>query len=168
MKLIGLLNSVCNWINRFVGWIVTALFGIMFVACVWQVFTRHVLNSSAIWTDETARYAFIWATMLSATIMTWSKGHAVLSIVVDHLPHKVSAVVLIFSELIVTSVGYVLVHYASHIIKIASIQNSPALHLRMDFIYVAVPICGALFVLYSLVHIIEIVYLEFIKTGGEE
>ena len=154
MKLVEVLNGVSNKINKLISWLVIVLFGIMFLACVWQVITKYLLNNSATWTDETARYTFIWATMLSATVLSWKQGHAVLSFIVDRMPKKLGAAFRIFSEGMVIWIGVILVKYAGLPMKTAALQKSPALHLRMDFIYVAVPICGCLFVLYAVTHIV--------------
>lgn len=167
MKFLKLLKKICEVVNRIVSAIVIALFIVMFIACVVQVFTRYVLNNSAVWTDETARYTFIWATMLSATCLYWEKGHAVLSFIVDNLPQKAKAAFSFFAEMIAIFIGCIFIKYAETPLKIASLQKSPALHLPMNLVYIAVPICGALFIMYAVTHIVDTIYSTYIKRKEE-
>jgi len=163
MKFINGLKKVCDCINKAVTYVTAALFIIILFACTVQVFTRYVLNSSATWTDETARYSFIWANLLGATVCSWTYGHAVLSFVVDRFPPKLRGIFRILGELIVCVISYVLISYSPYILRVAGIQRSPALHLPMNYVYIAVPVCGCLFMLYSIAHICEIVYNDFYK-----
>lgn len=155
-KAIKGLYRLCEGINRVVGWITVAFFIIMFGSCIIQVFTRYVLNNSLTWTDELARYTFMWSHMLGATVCSWTGSHAILSFVVERFPKKVQTLFQILAHGIVLAVGIVLLVYGADLLATASRQTSPALHLSMTYIYISVQVCAVLFILYSLVHMLDL------------
>ena len=63
------LQRVSDTVNRIVGYVGIAVFLALIIACVMQVFFRFVLNNSLSWTEELARYCFIWMHMLGASIL---------------------------------------------------------------------------------------------------
>ena len=72
-------------ITKFLSSVIVVVFSILVISCVLQVFTRFVLNSSLSWTEELARYTFIWANMLGAILCTKNKSNATVSVVTDNL-----------------------------------------------------------------------------------
>ena len=54
------INKISDGINKAVELVTVILFVILIVACVMQVFFRFVLNNSLSWTEEVARFSFIW------------------------------------------------------------------------------------------------------------
>ena len=58
------LRRVSDTVNKAVSYVGVALFCVLIVACVLQVFFRFVLNNSLAWSEELARYCFIWMHMI--------------------------------------------------------------------------------------------------------
>ena len=63
------LQRVSDTVNRTVSYVGIAVFLVLILACVMQVFFRFVLNHSLSWTEELARYCFIWMHMLGASLL---------------------------------------------------------------------------------------------------
>lgn len=76
----------------FEGWIALALFwalgGVVFV----QFITRYVLNDSASWTEEIARYFLIGTVFIGATIGVVKNNHIQVDLLYRYLPPKASRV----------------------------------------------------------------------------
>lgn len=76
----------------FEGWIALGLFwalgGVVFV----QFITRYVLNDSAAWTEEIARYLLIGTVFVGATIGVAKNNHIQVDLLYRYLPHKASRV----------------------------------------------------------------------------
>lgn len=76
----------------FEGWIALGLFwalgGVVFV----QFITRYVLNDSASWTEEIARYLLIGTVFVGATIGVAKNNHIQVDLLYRYLPPKPSRV----------------------------------------------------------------------------
>ena len=70
------IDHIADKVAKVVEYVVIVLFVVTLSACVLQVFTRYVLNNSLRWTDELARYTFIYGNVLGAVLMQRIHGHA--------------------------------------------------------------------------------------------
>ena len=140
-------------VEKVLNIMVAVSFTILIAACVLQVFTRFVLNNSLSWTEELARYAFIWSNLLGAA--TQKSSHATVTAITDALPKKVQTVLKIAVNLIIILVAYVLVRYGWKVVMSTRMQLSPALRISMSYVYASAPVCGVLVIFYSAVHLAE-------------
>ena len=152
MKGIQKMNAA---VEKVLNIMVAVSFTILIAACVLQVFTRFVLNNSLSWTEELARYAFIWSNLLGAAICTQKSSHATVTAITDALPKKVQTVLKIAVNLIIILVAYVLVRYGWKVVMSTRMQLSPALRISMSYVYASAPVCGVLVIFYSVVHLAE-------------
>ncbi len=75
-----------------------------------QVFSRYVLNHSLYWSEELARYLFIWLVFLSAAIVLRKDRHIQVTAIVDLLPASVRKAVYFLGDLLMLGfAGVVLV-----------------------------------------------------------
>ena len=77
------LQQVSDIINKCVSYIGMVIFIVLIVACVAQVFFRFILNNSLSWSEELARYCFIWMHMLGASLLIEGSGHATVTAILD-------------------------------------------------------------------------------------
>ena len=152
MKGIQKMNAA---VEKVLNIMVAVSFTILIAACVLQVFTRFVLNNSLSWTEELARYAFIWSNLLGAAICTQKSSHATVTAITDALPKKVQTVLKIAVNLIIILVAYVLVRYGWKVVMSTRMQLSPALRISMSYVYASAPGRGVLVIFYSAVHLAE-------------
>ena len=75
-----------------------------------QIFARYVLNHSLFWSEELARYLFIYLVFLGAAIALRRDGHIQVSFFVDRLPPGVRRAVAVAGDvLLLAFAGTVLV-----------------------------------------------------------
>lgn len=142
-------------VERILHLLVAISFTVLIGACVLQVFTRFVLNNSLSWTEELARYAFIWSNLLGAAICTEKYSHATVTAITDSLPKKAQTLLKILVNLILILIAFVLVKYGWKVVMSTKMQLSPALRVSMSYIYLSAPVCGLLVMFYSAVHVLE-------------
>ena len=63
------LQKFSEAVNNVVSHIGMVFFIILIIACVLQVFFRFILNNSLSWSEELARYCFIWMHMLGTSLL---------------------------------------------------------------------------------------------------
>lgn len=149
------IKKVSAVVERILHFLVAISFTVLIGACVLQVFTRFVLNNSLSWTEELARYAFIWSNLLGAAICTEKYSHATVTAITDILPKKAQLSLKIVVNVILILIAFVLVKYGFKVVMSTRMQLSPALRVSMSYVYLSSPACGLLVMFYSAVHILE-------------
>lgn len=160
------LKKITDAVEKLLNFMVAASFAILIIACVLQVFTRFVLNSSLSWTEELARYAFIWANLLGAAICTKKGTHATVTAITEALPKKLQLVFKIAAHIVVMMVAYVLIWYGFKVVASTRMQLSPALRISMSIVYASAPVCGLLVMFYSALNLFDSVML--LRGKGEK
>ncbi|PKM54158.1 MAG: TRAP transporter small permease [Firmicutes bacterium HGW-Firmicutes-5] len=112
----------------------------MIIVIFMQVIFRFIFNNPLSWSEELARYLFVWITFLGASICARERGHIGMDFVVSKFPDKWQSIVEHIGLLlmIVTSITIAITSMETVISNFG--QTSPALRLNMGFIYSAIPI----------------------------
>ena len=161
------LRRVSNAVNNVVSYTGMILFVILIFACVAQVFFRFVLNNSLSWTEELARYCFIWMHMIGASLLIEANGHATVTVILDLMHGAVRKVFDILIELIILFNGVVMLH-SGWVLSYSSRNNlSTAMSVPMWMINSSVAIGGLLLVFQALVRIAVVLAGEQTQEGGE-
>lgn len=71
---------------------------IMLVVVLYQVFMRYVLNRPPIWSDELARYLYIWMVFLGAALVSRRRAHVGMEYLPDRLPPRARRTLLLLHE----------------------------------------------------------------------
>ncbi len=106
---------------------------------VFQVIMRYVFRSSLSWSEELARYLFVWMTFLSISYGIKMRKHVKIEAALSLFPKKIRPLIVIIGDLFslawcvfVTVVGFDLLGKV-----VRSGQVSPALSISMWLIYLA-------------------------------
>ena len=133
------------------------LLALVVVIVLLQVFGRYILRISLSWPEELARYVLVWLMIFGAAAAAASRSQ----IVVDTLLELVPASVRRALEALAALAGLVavaLLVWTSQplIFGPAGRSTSPATGIPSFWIYLAVPVGGALLVLFALAELAEI------------
>jgi|SRR6185295_11718587 TRAP-type C4-dicarboxylate transport system permease small subunit len=74
------------------GWVALGIFWLLGATVFYQFFTRYVLNNSASWTEEIARYLLIATVFVGAAIAVVKNNHIQVDLLYRYLPSSVSRV----------------------------------------------------------------------------
>ena len=116
-----------------------------------QVFTRYVTENPLIWTEEVARYLFVWITLIGAAAAVRIHGHYGLDILRHYLP-RLRAVLGALTMLVVAAFLILLLYTGILETRQAALQMSPALQVRMHWAYLALPVGAALALFHVIAH----------------
>ena len=137
-------------LSNAVEWVCMVLMVVLSVDLFLGVFSRYVMVRTFTWYDEIARGCFVWLTFLGAAVGVKRHAHFRLHIVVDRLsPQLRQATVLLFPLVVIIFAG-VLIQQGLVFLDLGKFQQTPVMGLPKTWIYVAIPIGGALMILYSL------------------
>lgn len=156
-----------RWLDRTLRTICITLFGALVLLVVWQVFARQVLNQPSAWTEEAARYTFVWATMIGISIAVGEKADVVMDFLVEKLPRAGQRVLDLLAYLAVgTFVGYVMIFGGFKQSMQVWNQTNPLLPFTQGQLYLAIPISGVLLATYLVLHTIAVLSSSYEKREG--
>lgn len=110
---------------------------------VLQVFCRYVLNASLPWPEELAQFLFVWAVFLGMAVLTFRNRHIAISLFVPKLPQSAQAIHTIFLRVTIGMACIVMVIHGIDFMN-RTVQVLPALRVPLRYLFMAVPVGGAL------------------------
>lgn len=136
------MRKLLNGYYRLLQIALTLLMAILIVPVVMQILSRYGgLIPRYIWTEEIARFCFIWIIMLGAMIAVRDGTH----FDVDVLPKcstRVDALLRLFVHFAMLLMALTFVYYGYQFAKFGSIQTSEIAGLPMLAIFIAWPLTG--------------------------
>jgi TRAP-type C4-dicarboxylate transport system permease small subunit len=114
------------------------------------VFSRYVLARTFVWYDEVARACFIWLVFLGAAVAVKRGAHFGLYMVVDAMPPQLKRAALLLTPLTVIVFSATIVVQGWSLTQHGSAQTTAVMGMPVSWIYAAMPVGGALMILYSL------------------
>ena len=141
--------------------IMNVLAGVSLIAMTaltcWQVFTRYVLNNPSTWSEELVGYLFAWASLFGASLITGERGHMNIPVVGETRPAAPQTVFAIFPELIAMAFSLIILVYGGYRITLLAMgQMTSSLGVAVGVFYVAMPVCGVINILYTILNIYDI------------
>ncbi len=132
-KLILLFNKSINFI------VIICVIGMVAVIFL-QVICRYIFKSPLSWSEELARYFFVWITFLGAAICAREKGHIGMDYLVNKLNTKYAKIIEIIGLILIILVCIIIAFASIETVTVNFGQKSPALNLNMGLVYLAIPI----------------------------
>jgi TRAP-type C4-dicarboxylate transport system permease small subunit len=140
---------VDRWLHAFLS----AGFAALTVDVLWGVFSRYVLGHQSRWTEELALYLLVWVSLLGASAAYAEGSHLGVDYLVGKLDPAARHLAAISVELLVIFFAAFVLLYGGAELAFKTLQSdqlSPALGVPMGYVYLAAPVSGVLFVLFSL------------------
>ncbi len=138
-------NSLITFIIKIATCLLVAGFLAMNFASILQVFSRHVLSQPLAWSEELARYLFVYVTYLGSIICIVNKAHIeinIIDILIEKKPaaDQINRVIdLVKSVLLFLFLGWLAYLSFEFIMKIIHFgQKSPGLGVHMAIPYSSV------------------------------
>ncbi|WP_394214311.1 TRAP transporter small permease [Brachybacterium vulturis] len=150
------MTLIIKGLNRSLGAATAVLFTVMVLAVVWQVFTREVIQSPAAWTEELAKYVFVWTSLVGAALVFSERGHIAVTFVVERLPRPVRRGVAVLIQLVILVFAVLVLVYGGTLAAQNSwSQQLTALPGTIGQAYVILPVAGVIIALIAVLHLIE-------------
>ncbi|SDJ69228.1 MULTISPECIES: TRAP transporter small permease [Paenibacillus] len=120
--------------NLFNGFIALAL-SLMAILVFGNVVLRYLFNSGITWSEEMARFLFIWLVLLGAVIAFKENSHLGVDMLVKRLSKPLKKIVFIISNVILLAVIYLVVEGSWKITLLNAGSTAPATGLPLTLIY---------------------------------
>jgi len=150
------MEKLYHTINRIIEIVLIVIFALLVLDVLWQVFGRYVLNQSYSFTEEFARFALIWLTILGAAYLNAKREQLSMDFLVQKLtPEKkakrmqiIEMIMFVFALVVMVIGGGNLVYTTLYLGQV-----TPAMHISLGYVYSIVPISGLLIMFYSIYNI---------------
>ncbi len=142
--------ALSDKLNFAVKYFSLVLLVIMTVLIVLQVFFRYVVGSTLVWSEELARYIFIWIVLLGATIGVKEGFHVSVNFITDRLNYSLKQITVVISQVMIFIFSAVMIYYGTKLAQNVAYQLSPAVRLSMFWVYLVLPVSGALIMIHNL------------------
>ena len=152
------MEKLTHAIAKVLGIFLIVLMAAIVLDVTWQVFTRFILKDPSGFTEELAGFLLIWIGLLGASYALHTKVHPGIDVLTYKLTGTKKQVVdiLIYSIILVFAV-FVMVIGGMRLVNLTFTLNqiSPAMGLRMGYVYLVIPLTGILFVYFSIDFIVK-------------
>lgn len=133
-----------------VEYLVAAIFGVMVVIGLMQVFHRFALNSSLSWSEEAQIFGHITIVFLGIPIAYRRGAHMYMETFRDKYPPKLGAAFDLLVELIWAAFAVSLMVLGFQVSRVAALQESPGLEIPMSYPYYGMVMGGGYLFLVAL------------------
>ena len=118
------------------GWVALGFFWILGSVVFYQFFTRYVLNDSAAWTEEIARYLLIAVVFVGATIGVAKNNHIQVDFFYRYMPPRMARVMATITDLLRTAFfAAATVLTLMMMLKLGSNSRMTMVDLPMNWVY---------------------------------
>jgi TRAP-type transport system small permease protein len=133
---------------RLLSWLLVGTVAILIIPVSLQIFSRFTaLIPSYIWTEEMARFFFVWMIMIGAMIGIRDGAHFDVDLWPELKP-RTNALFRIVTNLFVLVFALVFAWYGIKFVQFGWSQNSELAELPMPFIFAAWPLAGFTWLLF--------------------
>ena len=134
-------------LDRLACWTCVVLFVAILLVMMLQVAFRYVLNAPLTWTEELARYLYIWACWLGAPVALRRGNHIAIAFVSDRVSRGVGRIMALVTQVAaLVFLAQLTVQGGILTVKSHSVE-AITLPIPWSAIYVAAPISAVLMIL---------------------
>ena len=145
--------TVREKVDKTIEFFLIFLMSTLVIDVLWQVFSRYILASPSSFTDELAGFLLIWVGLLGAAYVAGKNEHLAIDLLLQKMKGKNKRNLQIIINFIVGAftffvmgVGGVWLVYTRFALNV----SSAALGLPLGYVYLIVPIGGALIIYYTI------------------
>jgi TRAP-type C4-dicarboxylate transport system permease small subunit len=144
-----MLDTLFKGLRSVLYWFSVAAMSVMLVVIFAQVVSRYIFEFTPEWSEELARYLFVWVVFLGSALIMGESGHLAVQFVPNHFKGTAVGNVL---KIVINLSGYVfillLLVQGAKMTQVMTFQISPGLEIPMSWVYSVIPLSALLMLLY--------------------
>lgn len=139
----------------FEGTVIVILLLGLIISVFLQVISRYIANMSNPWTEETARYLFVWVSMMGAALGVQRHSHFGFDAIVRSLPALGKNAARIAGLVLVLGMAGVIVVQGWRLVELGASETGPATNVPMPWVYAAIPVGGVLITVHIILSLFD-------------
>lgn len=143
------MRRAIDYYYRFLKFALTILMFLLMVPVLLQIFSSYIgFIPRYIWTEEMARFCFIWIILVGSMIAVRDGSHFTVDLLPPTVSKRTEAVRNLFVDLCIFIAAVVFVLWGEHFVASSLQQTSEMADMPMVFIYIAWPLAGVSYILF--------------------
>jgi TRAP-type C4-dicarboxylate transport system permease small subunit len=143
-------TKLLNILTKVIEVIIVIFMALDVISMLIQVVGRE-LGIAPSWTEELSRYLMIWIGLLGAAVIVRESGHLGIDLFINRIKNPIARqTVVALSHICTILVGIIMLYYGIYVTQQNFGQISPALRIAFSWVYMSLPISGALIIAFSL------------------
>lgn len=162
------MHKIGNYMQAITSVLTGALLLVLTISVFLQILSREILHLSWTWTDESARFSFIWCALLSASILVRKNRHFSVTIIKEWIKSpKVRMALDVLGAICVLAVSICLFVYGLQFAKMGLKKMAPTTQMRMIWVYASIPTGSFCMVFYALENLLTGLHILAPMTTDE-
>ncbi|MFA5028007.1 MAG: TRAP transporter small permease [Candidatus Methylomirabilota bacterium] len=151
-------------IDAAVRWLIIILMVVMTITVSLQILFRYIFNIPLGWSEEAARFAFVWVAFFGASALLRIRKHINVTVFTDRFPTRLRNPCVLAANLCGLVCVFFIFVGGIELTRNEWRQLAPALEVPMGWIYLAIPISATLMGLWGLIQTFD--SLVVLVRGG--
>ena len=141
------MKQIFDGIEKVVDVACLTFMSIGFIITFFHIIGRYILRAPIYYSEELARYCFVWSCMLGASVVNRNDEHTNVTFFTMLLPKRAQALLYIGRELAILVLLAFFIFYGVDLsVKMRTIYT-PALDVSWFFLYMSLPVASLLLVI---------------------
>ena len=162
------MKRILKGVDRVLGTVSSALMAALILVVLYSVFSRYILNASIAWAEELSRFLLIGVVCMGAVTAYFRNEHLGLDILVKMLPEAAHKYVDIIRNLLLLLITAFMAWGGFRMMMESMDSLSPALRVRVGYIYTILPLFSGLLCLTTAVRLAEVSGRLWREKEGKE
>ena len=156
------MSGIRKYLDKIEEALAVAILSYMLCVLAYQIVLRFIFNSSNNWSEESARYLFVWFVYLTASLAILKNAHIRIDAALHLYPKKQIRAIIVFGYLLFIGYCAAVVWYSSlYCMNIyRSEQVSLGIGIPMYIVYLSLPVCHTLMIARILQRLYHIAVLK--------
>jgi TRAP-type C4-dicarboxylate transport system permease small subunit len=149
------LSAIRGAVDGVIRWVIIVLMLFMTMTVSLQIVFRYVFNIPLGWSEEVARFSFVWVSFFGASALMRVREHINVTVFVDRFPPRLRAGAVLAANLCGLICVYFFLIGGISLTTNEWRQLAPAMQIPMGWVYLVIPVSAGLMAIWMVIHTIE-------------
>jgi TRAP-type C4-dicarboxylate transport system permease small subunit len=145
-----MINRMFKGADKVMDWFLGLVMTVMLVVVSLQVWYRFVLNDPLAWSEELARYLFVWISFIGSAVGVRMNVHLGIDLIEKIMTPRGHKILSVIVNALIQIFLLIVIFWGIKILAVVRFQTSASMGIPMTYPYLAVPVGGALMLINSL------------------
>lgn len=144
-----------NFLNKIENYLgITLVIMLIFLLSI-QVISRYIFNNPLGWTEELARYSYIWMIFIGTVLATREREHVRVELLKVFISEKTWNILTLFNDFIILVFWLFLIPASFKYATFAMNIDASGFGFPMFYVFVSLPIAGVLCMIHTVINMVD-------------